>query len=701
MDTRQTLLAVGASERTRLIHEGLRTRHGYRVESVGGPSEGPGRPELSGAVAAAVSTGTASTEVVGALVAPAAGRAGVRAVRDRAPDLPVVALHEDPGEVGATLAAGASHATRLPSGGSSDAADGPPAAALRDAADEVAAAFDALADAPGTDTGEADTAAVPRGEGSTTAFENGASTAFDEFLPAVADRLSDLLYVYEPDGTMLSWNDRLVAVTGYDPDEIATMEPTSFIAPEDRDRIATAIGRTVEAGRTQATADLLTADGERIPYEFTGAVLETGDDRTVIAGTGRDITERRRRERVLERQADRLETLNHINAVIREVNEALVRTETREGIETAVCERLADAEPYRFVWIGEFDHGGNGVVPRSHAGEGGEYLVERADAPSEWATAAAAMRDGEVKVVDRMTADAENAARPAEAVEHGHHSAAGIPLRYRGRTYGVLCVYAPRPGAFDDRERSVLRELGETIGYAISAAERRHALLTDAVTEVELALEAPGATYVDASAAIDAAVRLDGVVERDGGLVEFLRVPADRVGDLRSHAAEAGVAVTPVAERGDEGVVRVRVDDRSLAALVADYGGTLTGGTAESGRGSATVALPTGTSARGLIDRIDEAYGGRVSLRAQREGEPVGVSGLRFREGLDESLTARQREAVETSHHAGFFEWPRVSTAEEVADLLDIAAPTFHEHLRHAQRKLVAAYLESDGTQTS
>ncbi|WP_058365002.1 bacterio-opsin activator domain-containing protein [Haloparvum sedimenti] len=696
MDTRQTLLAVGTGERTRLIHEVLRTRHGYRLESVSGPSEGPERPELLGAV-----TEGAPTEMAGVLVAPAAGTAGVRAVRDRAPDLPVVALHEDPGEVGATLTAGATHAVRLPTGGTTDVTGDAPATPLRNAADEVASAFDALADAPGSDTGESDTDAVPRVEGSTAAFENGASTAFDEFLPAAVDRLPDLLYVYDPDGTLLSWNARLVEVTGYDPDEIATMAPTAFIAPTDRDRIEAAVDRTVETGRTQATADLLTADGKRIPYEFTGAALETDDDRTVIAGIGRDITERRRRERVLERQADRLETLNHINAVIREVNEALVRTETREGIETAVCERLADAEPYRFVWIGEFDRGGNGVVPRSHAGEGGEYLAERAEAPSEWATAAAAMRDGEVKVVDRMTADAENAPRPAEAVEHGHHSAAGVPITYRGRTYGVLCVYAPRPDAFDEREREVLRELGETIGYAISAAERRHALLTDAVTEVELALEAPGATYVDASAAIDDTVRLDGVVKGDDGLVEFLRIPTGRVEDLRSHAAEVDLAVTPVVERDDESVVRVRLDERSLAAVVADYGGTLTGGTAESGRGSATVALPTGTSARGLIDRIDETYDGRVSLRAQREGEPVGVSGLRFREGLDESLTARQREAVETSHHAGFFEWPRVSTAEEVADLLDITAPTFHEHLRHAQRKLVAAYLKSDGTQTS
>lgn len=684
MDTRQTLLAVGGGERTRAVHEVLRTRYEFRIEATSGTD---GEFALSDA-----SIGDFPTDAVGALVDPAAGVAGVRAVRDRVPDRPVVALHEDPTEVGATLSAGAAHAVRIPDAplGEGAAGDATPKG-VRDAAAEVAAVFDAAdtahAGATHDDAAHAGARRTPPSMG--------------EFLPAAVDRLPDLLYVYEADGTMLWWNERLVDVTGYESGEIARMEPTAFVAPEDRDRIATAIRRAVETGNAQATADLLTAGGERIPYELTGAVLETDDDRTVIAGTGRDITERRRRERVLERQADRLATLNHVNAVIREVNEALVRTETREEIETAVCERLAGAEPYRFVWIGEFDRSGEGVVPRAHAGEGEAYLAERADAPSEWATAAAAMRDDEVKVVERMTADEANAPRPAQAVEHGHHSAAGIPIAYRGRTYGVLCVYAPRPDAFGDRERAVLRELGETIGYAISAAERRHALLSDAVTEVELALAAPGPTYVNAAAAIDDAVRLDGVVEADGGLVEFLRISAGRVDDLRSHAAEVGVEVTLVTERDDESVVRVRMGDRSLAGLVADLGGTLTEGVAESGRGTATVALPTGASVRDLVRRIDDAYDGDVSLRAQREGEPVGVSGLRFREALDEALTARQREVVETAHHAGFFEWPRDSTAEEVADLLGIAAPTFNEHLRRAHRKLVAAYLEGDGTQTS
>jgi predicted DNA binding protein len=47
---------------------------------------------------------------------------------------------------------------------------------------------------------------------------------------------------------------------------------------------------------------------------------------------------------------------------------------------------------------------------------------------------------------------------------------------------------------------------------------------------------------------------------------------------------------------------------------------------------------------------------------------------------------------METAMVSGYFEWPRESTAEEVAESLGISAPTFHEHLRSGERKLVESF---------
>ena len=59
-------------------------------------------------------------------------------------------------------------------------------------------------------------------------------------------------------------------------------------------------------------------------------------------------------------------------------------------------------------------------------------------------------------------------------------------------------------------------------------------------------------------------------------------------------------------------------------------------------------------------------------------------------------FTEKQRAALETAYFAGYFDWPRTATGEEVADLLGIAAPTLANHLCAAERKLLGVLFEDD-----
>jgi predicted DNA binding protein len=56
-------------------------------------------------------------------------------------------------------------------------------------------------------------------------------------------------------------------------------------------------------------------------------------------------------------------------------------------------------------------------------------------------------------------------------------------------------------------------------------------------------------------------------------------------------------------------------------------------------------------------------------------------------------LSDRQHEAVETALSMGYFDWPRETDIEAVADALDVAHPTALEHLRRGQRKLLDSAL--------
>ncbi|WP_234953711.1 sensor histidine kinase [Halosegnis longus] len=117
-----------------------------------------------------------------------------------------------------------------------------------------------------------------------------------------------MFYVVNVDGTFRRWNSHLSTVTGYDDDELDTMAAVELFPPDEKRQIAGAIEETFETGRATIEAELLTADDERIPYEFTGARLTDPDGETVgLVGVGRDISRQKANERQLERQNERLE----------------------------------------------------------------------------------------------------------------------------------------------------------------------------------------------------------------------------------------------------------------------------------------------------------------------------------------------------------------------------------------------------------
>ncbi|QCC52190.1 helix-turn-helix domain-containing protein [Halapricum salinum] len=57
------------------------------------------------------------------------------------------------------------------------------------------------------------------------------------------------------------------------------------------------------------------------------------------------------------------------------------------------------------------------------------------------------------------------------------------------------------------------------------------------------------------------------------------------------------------------------------------------------------------------------------------------------------TLTDRQRETLEVAFDSGYYDLPRAGSIEQIADRLDVAPSTASNHLRKAERALVAQYL--------
>jgi PAS domain S-box-containing protein len=133
-----------------------------------------------------------------------------------------------------------------------------------------------------------------------------------EFIDQAINTLDDVFYVIDTEGALQRWNDAMKTTLGYDEEEITDIDVTDLFPKDHRDRISDAIEETIETGEVTVEADFQTTQGERIPHEFTGARLTDPDGTLVgLVGVGRDISERKERERELRRNERRFEAMFH------------------------------------------------------------------------------------------------------------------------------------------------------------------------------------------------------------------------------------------------------------------------------------------------------------------------------------------------------------------------------------------------------
>nr|WP_162354518.1 PAS domain S-box protein [Natrialba swarupiae] len=133
-----------------------------------------------------------------------------------------------------------------------------------------------------------------------------------EFVDDLLDAIEDVVYVLDTAGDLQMWNAAFEEVTGYESDEVASMNATEFFAGDDVEAAAAAVEGAFESGRTRVELDFRTRDGEAIPYEFIANVFEAPDGEPVMAGSGRDRSLHVEYEQRLEEQRDRLDLLNQV-----------------------------------------------------------------------------------------------------------------------------------------------------------------------------------------------------------------------------------------------------------------------------------------------------------------------------------------------------------------------------------------------------
>lgn len=107
--------------------------------------------------------------------------------------------------------------------------------------------------------------------------------------------LPGIFYLFDQKGRFLRWNENLARATGYTAEEISGMHPLNFFAEEDQPELEEKIKEVFVKGEASLESNLLSKDGRKTPYIFTGMRIVLNGTPCLV-GTGTDISQRRQAE---------------------------------------------------------------------------------------------------------------------------------------------------------------------------------------------------------------------------------------------------------------------------------------------------------------------------------------------------------------------------------------------------------------------
>jgi predicted DNA binding protein len=271
-----------------------------------------------------------------------------------------------------------------------------------------------------------------------------------------------------------------------------------------------------------------------------------------------------------------------------------------------------------------------------------------------------------------------------------------VPISYEGVVHGVLLLGSNSADAFGPRERDVFEELGQTIGHAMTASDRKAALVADRRTELDLQFADADHPLAAITGDVPVVVGLDGVVSGpDDGTIMYVTV-YDGDGDefvARCRDASLIESVSRVSDDGAPARFALRCYRNPLLDMLATHGVALQDATLEDGSITCTCVVSNQAAVRAIVDEFETTFGS-VTVRARRDVDAGPQRATTVWSEIRNELTTKQYNALKAAYLAGYFSYPRESTAQEVAASLDITAVTLSQHLQYALSKVLRPFFD-------
>lgn len=230
------------------------------------------------------------------------------------------------------------------------------------------------------------------------------------------------------------------------------------------------------------------------------------------------------------------------------------------------------------------------------------------------------------------------------------------------------------------------------------APPRKH---RSAVVEAEFSLRGSKYPFVGVSEAESCTFELAKILPRCGGdYSEFFNVTGvdpDRVIDAA--AGNELVEAKVLNEYDEGGLFEFQVGSYCPAVTLAELGAHPQEVRSSDGDGRVVAEIPPQNDPpeviKTFLDEIPEAE--LTGKQAKDSVTPLFTPGA-LQQVLHSELTDRQLELLEAAFEAGYYDWPRRCTGEELAAEFDISSATFSEHIHTAERKLLTVLFDGLGS---
>lgn len=297
-----------------------------------------------------------------------------------------------------------------------------------------------------------------------------------ERLALVLKHAQDVILLFDENKRIVEANDRALAVYDRTPQEIRQLTATDLRAEQTKGATEQDFSRALAADGVTFETLHQRKDGTVFPVEVSSRAVEIQGRRHVFSII-RDITQRKAHEEEIER-------LNRMYFIISQVNQVLVRANSRDELFREVCRVLVQVGRFRIAWIGWLDPASRFIEPIATAGDESGYVPGiriSADAavPEGRGPSGTAFREGRTYVCNDFFADPTTLPWRERAARSGFQSILAVPLRCEGQILGLLNVYADSRNFFAPHEITLLEETAGDISYALDvfagAAKRRAA----------------------------------------------------------------------------------------------------------------------------------------------------------------------------------------------------------------------------------